>query len=109
MRLSLPGHISDHVLLRTGQMLIVGPKTEMLPEAADVDLQRLLKTCQLLTDFPQLPQQELLTKAALKQSRSKKRGGFADTNLVIFGRGTLVSQVDPKSANAKSNQTVATN
>jgi hypothetical protein len=100
--LKKPGHINDCVLLRAGQMLIAGPNAKRLPDAVDVDLTRLLETCHLITDFPQLPGHDLLAKAASKQRKRKSHGSYVDTNLVIFGRGTLVSLVDPKAVAKKS-------
>jgi hypothetical protein len=103
--LKSPGRPVDRILLRAGQMLIVSPKAKGLPEPADIDLEHLLQTCQLLTEFSQLPRQDLVTKSAAKQRRNKKHGAFANTNLVIFGRGTLVSQIDSKDQKAKPDQT----
>jgi hypothetical protein len=85
----------ESVLIRAGQMLILNPKAKQLPEAVDIDLERLLKTCRLITDFPPLPHGALLARAADDQRNRKTKGKFIDTNLVIFGRGTLVSLVDP--------------
>jgi hypothetical protein len=82
----------DCVLLRAGQMLIAGPKAKGLPESVDVDLTRLNQTCQFIAEFSKLPGQDRLNKAAAAQRSQKTNGAFADTNLVIFGRGTLVSQ-----------------
>ena len=92
--LKKPGHLSDCILLRAGQMLIGNPAADTLPETVDVDLDRLIKTCHLLTAFPVLPRSDLLTKAVAKQRRLKSHGAYADTNLVIFGRGTLVNLID---------------
>jgi FecR-like protein len=89
--LKTPGHLNDCVLLRAGQMLIASPTAKGLPDAVDVDLERLLETCHLITDFPSLPRQDLLMNAAARQRKRKSHGAFADTNLVIFGRGTVVS------------------
>ena len=83
---------SDCVLLRAGQMLIAGAEPKSMPEAVDVDLSRLLETCQFITEFSALPGQDRLTKAAAVQSKKKSHGNYADTNLVIFGRGTVVSK-----------------
>lgn len=82
----------DCVLLRAGQMVIAAANPKSLPGAADVDLNRLIETCQFITDFPALPGENRLVKAADAQRKRKSHGKFADTNLVIFGRGTLVSQ-----------------
>ena len=93
--LKAPGRMSDCVLLRAGQMLIVGPTAKGLPEAVDVNLTRFLETCQLVSEFPELPGQSRLLKSAADQRRHKSKGNLVDTNLVIFGRGTLVSLTNP--------------
>ncbi|HJT81010.1 MAG TPA: FecR domain-containing protein [Chthoniobacterales bacterium] len=83
---------SDCVLLRAGHMIIANPDPKMLPESVDVDLNRLLQTSQFITQFPPLAGRDRLVKAAAVQRDKKAHGSFADTNLVIFGRGTLVSR-----------------
>jgi FecR protein len=100
---------TECVLLRAGQMMIASPDPKALPEAVDVDLSHLVETCQFITEFPKLPGYERLAKAAAVQRERKSHGTFADTNLVIFGRGTVVSQRNPdknatpgNSAGAKS-------
>jgi hypothetical protein len=82
----------DCVLIRAGQMLIAGPDAKSLPEAVDVDLTHLLETCQFITEFPELTAKNRLVKAATVQRNRKSHGKFAETNLVIFGRGTVVSK-----------------
>ena len=94
---------SDCVLLRAGQMIIANPDPKMLPEAVDVDLNRLLETCQFITEFRPLAGHGRLVKAAAVQRDRKAHGSFAETNLVIFGRGTLVSR-DSKPAQAANKQ-----
>jgi hypothetical protein len=83
---------TDCVLLRAGQMLIAGPTPKSLPDAVDVHLGRLVETSHFITQFGPLPGQDRLIKAAAAQSQRKTQGAFADSNLVIFGRGTLVTQ-----------------
>jgi hypothetical protein len=94
--------VNDCLVLHAGEMLILNPNAKSLPDAVDVDLERLLKTCQLITDFPVLPKQDLLVKAANDQRHRKSKGTFTDTNLVIFGRGTLVNLVDPNAPKTSS-------
>jgi FecR-like protein len=89
---------TDCVLLRAGQMIIANPDPKSLPEAVDVDLHRLLDTCQFITEFRPLPGRDRLTTAAAAQMRDKSQGTFAETNLVIFGRGTLVTQKNAPAA-----------
>ncbi len=83
-----------------GQMLIVNPKGKGLPEPVDVDLDRLMKTSLLITGFGPLPSLDLIAQAILAQTKMKNDGGLIETNLVIFGGGTLVSKLDPTNANA---------
>jgi hypothetical protein len=99
--LKKPGRLGDCILLRAGQMVIGNPAADALPNTVDVDLDRLIKTCHLLTDFPVLPRNHLLTKAVAKQRRLKSHGDYADTNLVIFGRGTLVNMIDSDTDGSK--------
>jgi hypothetical protein len=91
---------SECVLLRTGQMIITSPDPKSLPEAVDVDLNPLLATCQFITAFRPLPAHDRLLKAAADQRERKSKGSFAETNLVIHGRGTLVSQRNTPPATA---------
>ena len=97
----------DCILLRAGQMLIAGPNATNLPETVDVDLSRLNETCQFITQFPKLPDQDQLTRAAAAQHKRKSNGAFAETNLVIFGRGTLVTQKSTKGSPAAAANTVS--
>ena len=98
------GWSSDCVLLRAGQMIIVGPGAKMLPEAVDVDLGRFIETCHFITQFHPLPDQQRVVKAVAAQGGQKSHGAFADTNLVILGRGTLVSKRDAAGAPSPSKQ-----
>jgi FecR protein len=93
--LKKPHHFNDCVLLRSGQMLIASPEANGLPNAVDVDLDRLIRTCHLITDFPQLPGHDSLAKAVTDQRERKSNGTYVDSNLVIFGRGTLVTLTKP--------------
>ena len=76
----------------------LGPKAKGLPQVVDINLARFLETCQLITEFAPLPGQDRLTKSAADQRKHKSKGSLVDTNLVIFGRGTVVSQSDPNAA-----------
>lgn len=98
---------SDCVLLRAGQMMIASADPKGLPEAVDVDLNHLIGTCQFITEFPKLPGQDRLAKAAAIQRGRKSHGGFTDTNLVIFGRGTVVSQRNAGKDSASGNPSSA--
>lgn len=55
--------VGESVLLGPGQMLIVNPKGQGLPEPVEVDLDRLMKTSSLLSgDFAPLPSLDLIAR-----------------------------------------------
>jgi hypothetical protein len=76
-------------------MLITNPDAKSLPDPVDVDLEWLLKTARLIIDFPPLGSQKFIAKESEKQQRAKSKKSLIDTNLVIFGKGTLVSLTNP--------------
>jgi len=93
-RLYRPRHLGDSVLVRAGQM-IFGSANAALSDPVDFDIGRFVKTCPLLQEFPPLESEKSMTAASQKQQRDKSKKILIDTNLVIFGGGTLVSLVDP--------------
>ena len=106
-RLYLKHRWGESVLVRPGQMLITNPDAKSLPDPVDVDLERLLKTARLIVDFPPLGSQNLIAKESEKQQRAKSKRGLIDTNLVIFGKGTLVSLTNPAQMTAASHPITA--
>ena len=94
-RLSLKHRWGESVLVRPGQMLITNPNAKGLPDPVDVDLDRLLKTARLIVDFSPLESQLLIARESEKQLRAKSKRRLIDTNLVIFGKGTVVSLTNP--------------
>src|SRR5437879_9948008 len=94
-RLYLKRRWGESVLVRPGQVLITNPDAKSLPDPVDVDLERLLKTSLLIIDFPPLGSQNLMAKESERQQRAKSKRTLIDTNLVIFGKGTLVSLTNP--------------
>jgi FecR-like protein len=94
-RLYLKRRWGESVLVRPGQILITNPDAKSLPDPVDVDLARLLKTARLIVDFPPLGSENLIAKEIEKQQRAKSKRSMIDTNLVIFGKGTLVSLTNP--------------
>src|ERR1043166_5598936 len=94
-RLYLRYRLGESVLIHPGEMLIVRPDATSLPDPVNVDLWRLINTCLLLTDFRPLPSEPLMFVEARNQLNAKAKGRFIDTNLIIFGAGTLVRLVDP--------------
>src|SRR6266513_77661 len=106
-RLSLKHRWGETVLVRPGQMLITNPDAKSLPDPVDVDLDRLLKTARLIIDFPPLDSRNLIAKESAKQQRAKSKKSLIDTNLVIFGKGTLVSLTNPAQMTAVSQPVAA--
>ena len=101
-RLYLKRRWGESVLVRPGQMLITNPDAKRLPDPVDVDLERLMKTAFLVIDFPPLASQNLIVKESERQQRAKSKRSLIDTNLVIFGKGTLVSLTNPAQMTAAS-------
>jgi hypothetical protein len=93
-RLYRPGHLGDSILVKAGQMVFGQPKAA-LSDPVDFDIGRFLKTSRFITDFSPLSSESLMTNESQKQQREKTKKNLIDTNLVIFGGGTVVSLVDP--------------
>ena len=92
-------HIGESVLLHAGQMLIVNPKSKNLPDPVDVDLDKLVKTSNLIVGFPPLASFGLISQEIQTQAKEKSGGALVDTNMVIFGGGTAVFLLDPTRTN----------
>jgi hypothetical protein len=101
-RLYLKHRWGESVLVRAGQMLITNPDAKSLPDPVDVDLDRLLKTARLIVDFSPLESRSSIAKESEKQQQAKSKRRLIDTNLVIFGKGTLVSLTNPLQKTATS-------
>jgi FecR protein len=93
-RLYRPGHLGDSLLVHPGQMVIGNAKSP-LSDPVDFDIGRFVKTSRLILDFAPLRSQRLMVAESSKQQREKSKKVLIDTNLVIFGGGTLVSIIDP--------------
>jgi len=98
-RMFRKNRVGESVLVHAGQMLIVNPNGEGLPEPVDVDLERLIKTSLLINGFPPLLSLDLIDRQIATQRKALSEGDLVDTNLVIFGGGTGVSLLDPTNAN----------
>src|SRR6478752_331107 len=97
MRIYLKGILGESMLLGPGQMMILNPNAKRLSEAVYFDQDRLLKTSLFIQGFRPLPSEPLLADVRRTQLEQKATGELIDTNLVIFGRGTLVTLTDPQS------------
>jgi quercetin dioxygenase-like cupin family protein len=107
MRVYLKGVLGESILLNPGQMLIVNPNAKRLPEPVDFDLARLLQTSRFIQGYPPLPSVPLMAAVQHNQLEQKASGDLIDTNLVIFGRGTLVTLTDPQSLDVVDRKTAA--
>ena len=105
-RLYRPGHLGDSVLVNPGQMVIGNPDAAV-SEAVDVDISRFIKTSRFITDFPPLRSEKSIVAEGQKQQREKSKKTLIDTNLVIFGGGTLVSLVGQGQTDAVGDRTTA--
>ena len=107
MRIYLKGIVGESILLNPGQMLIVNPNAKRLPDPVDFDLARLLQTSLFIQGFKPLPSTPLMAAVQHNQLEQKAAGDLIDTNLVIFGRGTLVTLTDPHSLDVVDRKTAA--
>ncbi len=96
-RLYLPRIVGESVLVDAGQLLMFQAKAaaRSLPNPVDIDLKRMMATSLLIKGFPPLGSESSIAQGMDDQKKQKSNGALADTNLVIFGRGTLVSLVPP--------------
>ena len=91
-RLYRPGHVGDSVLVVPGQMVFGNPGAAV-SDPVDVDIARFVKTSGFITDFPPLRSEKSIVAEGQKQQREKSNKTLRDTNLVIFGGGTQVSDI----------------
>jgi len=73
-RLTLVKHPKESAFVRAGQMLDVPAGATTLPAPVNIDLDRVMKTSPLITDFPPLPSQDLIG-AAIQDQRSSGPAG----------------------------------
>src|SRR4051812_47700747 len=107
MRVYLKGVLGESILLHAGEMIILDPNARRLPEAVHFDLERLLQTSLFIQGYRPLPSVPLLAQVQQEQLEQKASGELIDTNLVIFGRGTLVTLTDPQSSDVIDRKTAA--
>ncbi len=106
-RVSVPTRTGESILMRPGQILITKPEVTSLPDPAYFDIARVMKTCQLVSEFRPLASRNLIEREEQKQSDLTSKGTYVPSNLVIFGRGTLVSLVPPEPAGTNEHKTAA--
>jgi FecR-like protein len=88
-RIFLPEKVGESILLKAGQILIMKPDAKGLAEPVDYNIAHLYKTSLLVHhEFARLPgEPQILAEIAKQQSDPN----LIPTNLVIHGRGTLVT------------------
>ena len=95
VRCYLTNRIGESLLVHAGQILITKPNATALPDPAHFGIGRVMKTCLLVREFQPLLSQRLIESEEQKQLNLISKGTYIPSNLVIFGRGTLVSLVNP--------------
>jgi ferric-dicitrate binding protein FerR (iron transport regulator) len=94
VRCYLTNRLGESLLLQPGQILITKPDVTALPEPADFDIAREMKTCLLVREFQPLPSQRRIEVEEQKQLKLIAKGTYIPSNLVILGRGTQVTLVN---------------
>lgn len=97
VRCYLTNRLGESLLLQPGQILISNPDVTALPEPADFDIAREMKTCLLVREFQPLPSQQRIEAEEQKQLKLIATGTYIPSNLVILGRGTQVTLVNAAS------------
>jgi ferric-dicitrate binding protein FerR (iron transport regulator) len=98
VRCYLTHPIGESLLVQPGQILITKPNVTALPEPADFDITREMKTCLLVREFQPLPSQGRIESEEQKQLKLIAKGTYIPSNLVILGRGTQVTLANSPSA-----------
>jgi uncharacterized RmlC-like cupin family protein len=96
-RCYLTNRLGESLLVQPGQILITKPDVTALPEPADFDIAREMKTCLLVREFQPLPSQRRIESEEQKQLKMIAKGTYIPSNLVILGRGTQVTLVNAPS------------
>jgi uncharacterized RmlC-like cupin family protein len=98
VRCYLTHRLGESLLVQPGQILITKPDVTALPEPADFDIAREVKTCLLVREFQPLPSQGWIESEEQKQLKLIAKGTYIPSNLVILGRGTQVTLANAPSA-----------
>lgn len=78
--------LGEIINLTAGQMVIINPAEESLPEVVEVDLRELAATSAMLGNgFPPLAARSAVDNAANRQERAMESGALAETNLRMEG------------------------
>src|SRR5438874_11156171 len=94
VRCYLTNRVGESLLVHPGQILITKPDVTALPDPADFDIARAMKTCLRVRECQPLPTQRRIESEEQKQLNLIAKGTYIPSNLVILGRGTQVTLVD---------------
>jgi uncharacterized RmlC-like cupin family protein len=94
VRCYLTNRLGESLLLQPGQILITKPEVTTLPEPADFNIAREMKSCLLVRDFQPVASQWRIEAEEQKQLKLIAKGTYIPSNLVILGRGTQVTLVN---------------
>lgn len=95
--------------INAGEMIIMKADGKSIPMPVDVDLATLLKTSKLISADDLGPNAQQINQALQQQQEQLKDGELVQTNLVIEGRGTLVSLNNDTRLNVFNNVTIRDN
>src|SRR5438477_2359059 len=93
-RLYLKKRVGESILVHAGEMIIIRWGATELSDPVAVDISEIMRTSLLITGFGPLPSAPLIATAETDQIQRKSQGQLVDTNLVIYGSGTLVTLDD---------------
>ncbi len=83
---------SDFLTINAGQFLMMPANAEKIPRpAAEFDINLMLKTSKLVSPDENTPTNKDIADAVKDQAQDLLKGDLIKTNLIIPGRGTLVS------------------
>lgn len=104
--LSMNKNPSQFVTLGAGQMIIMKADGNTIPQPVDIDLATLLKSSKLISADDLGPNSKQIQQAMQQQQEEIQEGDLVVTNMVIEGRGTLVSLNNNTALNVFKNITI---
>lgn len=107
--LSMNKNPSQFVTVGPGQMIIMKADGNTIPQPVDVDLATLLKSSKLISADDLGPNSRQIQQAMQQQQEQIQEGDLVATNMVIEGRGTLVSLNNNTATNVFKEITITDN
>ena len=93
-RLYLKKRVGESILVHAGEMMIIRWGATELSNPVAVDISEIMRTSLLITGFGPLPSAPLIATTETDQIQRESQGQLVETNLVIYGSGTLVTVND---------------